>query len=167
MHDDRFTKQSTTVTNIHIHDKCTEHCGYLYIQCSAAQSLVLRHNAGGETPWLHGPGCTTTFQQIYCQGSRKSASLVQLSPDALTSWTGDNFCHATHLFGYCQCTFEVPWWPVGTQQVQPWRRVCLGRCRATQPWRTFGRDWPGISRMRTATTKKKNPYSHARQNKSI
>ena len=32
-----------------------------------------------------GPGCTTTSQPVYCQGGRKSASLVLLSPDALTS----------------------------------------------------------------------------------
>ena len=32
-----------------------------------------------------GPGCTTMSQPIYCQGGRKSASLVQLSPDALPS----------------------------------------------------------------------------------
>ena len=28
------------------------------------------------------PGCTTPSQPMYCQGSRQSASLVQLSPDA-------------------------------------------------------------------------------------
>ena len=38
--------------------------------------------------WAPGPGCMTTSQLIYHQGSRKSASLVQLSPDALTSQTG-------------------------------------------------------------------------------
>ena len=33
-----------------------------------------------------GSGCTTTSQPIYCQGGRKSTSLVvQLGPDALTS----------------------------------------------------------------------------------
>ena len=35
--------------------------------------------------WTTGPGCTTTSQPIYCQDGRKSTSLVQLSPDALTS----------------------------------------------------------------------------------
>ena len=35
-----------------------------------------------------GPGCTTTSQPVYCQGGRKSASLMQISPDALTSQIG-------------------------------------------------------------------------------
>ena len=35
-----------------------------------------------------GPYCTTTTQPIYCQSGNKSASLVQLSPDALTSHIG-------------------------------------------------------------------------------
>ena len=60
-----------------------------------------------------GPGCMTTSQPIYRQGGRKSASLVQLSPDALTSqigcqllplqptfWDSDSFnlkCHGRQL----------------------------------------------------------------------
>ena len=81
-----------------------------------------------------GVGCTTTSQPIYCQGGRKSVSLVQLSPDA-----------PTFQIGWQLLPCNPPYWDsdsvhfkchsrlVGTQQVQPWRRVGLGRCRATQP----------------------------------
>ena len=32
----------------------------------------------------------------------------------------------------------MPWSPVGTQHVQPWRRVGLGRRRAIHPWKDAG-----------------------------
>ena len=71
--------------------------------------------------------------QFYCQGGRKSVSLVQLSPDdVLTSTIGwTTSAMQTHLFGTVTVLIlSVPWSPVGSQQVQPWRRVGLGICRA-------------------------------------
>ena len=84
-----------------------------------------------------GRGCTTTSQPIYCQGGRKSASLVLATqprctvvPDWLTS-----FAVQTHLLGLVtvfiwSAMMVASWHP---QQVQPGRRVGLGRGRATQP----------------------------------
>ena len=48
----------------------------------------LGQNVPALTHRTPGPGCRTTSQPIYCQGGRKSASLVQLNPDAPTSQTG-------------------------------------------------------------------------------
>ena len=65
-----------------------------------------------------------------------NASLIaSLSFPALGE--GSLFCLAVRLRTRCarRDATDVPWSPVGTQQVQPWwiRMVDLGRCRATQP----------------------------------
>ena len=61
------------------------HCS-LFIHTHGGVPLMqkLRTPPGGSS----GPVCATTSQPIYCQGGRKSARIVQLSPDALTSQFG-------------------------------------------------------------------------------
>ena len=59
----------------------------IYIHIYIVQKI--NSSADRHLPLKPGSGCTTMSQPSYCQkGGRKSASLVQLSPDALTSQIG-------------------------------------------------------------------------------
>ena len=73
--------------------------------------------------------------------SRLNAKVAESPPVSCNStqrhWCsglGDNFCRTTHPLGYSD-SFNIKCHgrQLGTQQAQPWWRVCLGRCRATQP----------------------------------
>ena len=81
------------------------------------------------------PGCTTTSQSIYCQGGRKSASFVQLRPDACSPRLGDNFCRAKPTFWDSDSLNSK----CHGRQLAPSRcdhvggSVWVGRCRATYP----------------------------------
>ena len=86
------------------------HCGHTNHKSRVPKPITgcFNLNLGTQSPSLN-PAAnwagffTTTSQPIYCQGGRKSTSLVQLNPDALTTpKLGDNFCHATHIWGYWQ-----------------------------------------------------------------
>ena len=53
---------------------------FLLLQWGYTAGAEVKHHRGGSP----GPGCSATSRPMDCQGGRKSASLVQLSPDVLT-----------------------------------------------------------------------------------
>ena len=141
--------------------------------------ILLRHIAtsGRSVKWLHrtmsmspkqavypesylspGPGCTTTSQLTYCQGGRKPTSLVQLSPDALTSQIGWQLPPCNPPFRIVTClmlsAMVASWRPTGANfgggsdwdvvvQPSPVRTIpTLSSPRLSKYTITFGPDIP-------------------------
>ena len=66
----------------------------------------------------------TTCQLIYCQGDRKSASLVQLSPDEITSHIGWQLLPCNTPFGIVTVlilsAMVASWHPTGATLAEGW-----------------------------------------------